>query len=142
MRPKKFNKNFFKPYALIGVKALVLNEGRLLLLRRSPEVTRPGEWNLPGGKLEIGEQPIDGIKREVKEETGLEVDRAKLLDVRSYVEDYGFVLVVFYAVVAGQTEVVLDWENDHYEWFLPEEIEKLPVAPAIRDMLELVKQNR
>jgi len=53
------------------MKALIKDtEGRVLLLREAD-----GSWELPGGGLEHGERPQDGLKREIAEETGLTVER-------------------------------------------------------------------
>jgi mutator protein MutT len=53
-----------------GVDAIVRDEqGRILITRRSDD----GEWDLPGGAVEPGETPSEGVRREVREETGLDV---------------------------------------------------------------------
>jgi ADP-ribose pyrophosphatase YjhB (NUDIX family) len=61
-------------------------EGRVLLTRRAHEPFR-GRWDLPGGFLEEGEHPIDGIRRELREETGLEVEPLEFLGV--WLDRYG-----------------------------------------------------
>ena len=63
----------------IGVSALIFEQGRVLLaLRRDI-----GWWNLPGGGMEIGETVEETVLREVKEETGLEVEIEQLVGVYS-----------------------------------------------------------
>ena len=52
---------------------LVDHEGRLLLVRRAGDPYR-GTWDLPGGFLEEAETPVDGLRRELREETGLEIE--------------------------------------------------------------------
>ena len=62
---------------LIGVGAIIEDEtGRILLVKHKPERGGfwQGKWICPGGKLELGETIEEGIKREVKEETQLEID--------------------------------------------------------------------
>lgn len=61
-------------------------EGRVLLCRRAVE-PRAGAWDLPGGFLEEGEQPVDGLRRELLEETGLEIEPLELLGV--WLDRYG-----------------------------------------------------
>ncbi len=56
-----------------SAKAIVLDGNNRVLLLKKPN----GKWDLPGGKLEIGEAWIDGLAREVKEETGLKINKAK-----------------------------------------------------------------
>ena len=57
---------------LVGVGAVVLDGGRVLLVKRGQEPLK-GEWALPGGRLELGETLTEGVVREVLEETGLQV---------------------------------------------------------------------
>lgn len=65
---------------IIGVGAVIVQAGRVLLVRRDSEPLR-GEWSVPGGMLELGEKLRDGIRREVREETGLDVEVGEVLDV-------------------------------------------------------------
>jgi 8-oxo-dGTP diphosphatase len=62
------------------VGALVVESGRVLLARRAFEPFK-GYWDLPGGFLEEGEEPLDGLRRELREETGLEVEPERFLGV-------------------------------------------------------------
>lgn len=67
---------------MVAVGAVVEDdEGRILLVKHEPERGGfwQGKWICPGGKLELGETIGDGIKREVKEETGLEIELIKPL---------------------------------------------------------------
>jgi 8-oxo-dGTP diphosphatase len=58
---------------LVGVGGVVIDADRVLLIRRGSEPLK-GEWSIPGGMLELGEELSAGVKRELKEETGLEVE--------------------------------------------------------------------
>ena len=58
---------------LVGVGGVVIHRGRALLIRRGHEPLK-GEWSIPGGMLELGEELTAGVKRELKEETGLDVE--------------------------------------------------------------------
>lgn len=67
----------------IAVGAICVRDGQLLLIRRRHAPAR-GRWSLPGGRVEIGELLADALKREVREETGLEIsvgDLAGILEV-------------------------------------------------------------
>ena len=62
-----------------SVSAVIWRDGRLLLQQRADG----GQWGLPGGSVEIGEAVTQAISREVREETGLEVQRGRLIGVYS-----------------------------------------------------------
>src|ERR1039457_2963951 len=65
---------------IVGVGAAIVDRDRVLLVRRPTEPLK-GEWSVPGGVLELGEKLRDGIRREVLEETGLQVEPGDVLDV-------------------------------------------------------------
>lgn len=69
----------FPESPLVGVGAVVVREGRVLLVRRGSEPLK-GQWSLPGGMLELGESLAQGVAREVKEETGLDVEVVELVE--------------------------------------------------------------
>jgi ADP-ribose pyrophosphatase YjhB (NUDIX family) len=70
----------FPQAPLVGVGAVVVDEGRVLLVRRGSEPLK-GHWTLPGGMLEVGETLAAGVAREVREETGLDVEPVELVEV-------------------------------------------------------------
>lgn len=65
---------------LVGVGGVVIDGNKVLLVRRGHEPQR-GEWSLPGGALELGETMAQGVEREVREETGLEVHAIEVVEV-------------------------------------------------------------
>jgi ADP-ribose pyrophosphatase YjhB (NUDIX family) len=67
--------------------ALVVDDGGRVLLARRAHEPDAGRWDLVGGFLEEGEPPLDGLRREVLEETGLEVETGAFLGV--FVDTYG-----------------------------------------------------
>ena len=94
---------------IVGVGAVVLVDGRIVLVKRAHEPLK-GEWNLPGGAVELGETLDAACAREVLEETGLEVRVGPVIEVfdRIMVDDerrvqYHFVLVDYLCHAAGGT---------------------------------------
>jgi 8-oxo-dGTP diphosphatase len=70
----------FPQAPLVGVGAVIVDAGRVLLVRRGREPMK-GKWSLPGGMLELGESLHQGLVREVEEETGLQVAPLELLEL-------------------------------------------------------------
>jgi ADP-ribose pyrophosphatase YjhB (NUDIX family) len=70
----------FPEAPLVGVGAVVVEAGRVLLIRRGREPLK-GHWSLPGGLLELGESLTEGVIREVREETGLTVEPVELVEL-------------------------------------------------------------
>ena len=65
---------------ILGVGAVIIRGDRVLLVRRATEPLK-GEWSVPGGVLELGEKLREAVRREVLEETGLQVEPGEVLDV-------------------------------------------------------------
>jgi len=105
---------------------LVVDEqGRVLLARRRPEPFA-GHWDIPGGFLEEGEHPVDGMRRELREETGLEVEPVQFLG--TWIDRYGgdstaeATLNMYWTarIVAGEPEP--DDDVTELGWFAPNEL--------------------
>ncbi|WP_202637729.1 NUDIX hydrolase [Bailinhaonella thermotolerans] len=76
----------------VSIKGVVVRAGRVLLLRNERD-----EWELPGGKLDLGEDPRDCLAREIAEETGWRVTVQEILDCWQYhIRDGADVLIVTY----------------------------------------------
>jgi 8-oxo-dGTP diphosphatase len=70
----------FPQAPIVGVGAVIVDAGRVLLVRRGREPLK-GKWSLPGGMLELGESLHQGLVREVEEETGLQVAPLELIEL-------------------------------------------------------------
>lgn len=66
--------------ARVGVGAVIVKEGRVLLVQRGREPLK-GQWSLPGGMLEVGETLHAAVIREIREETGLTVEPVELVEL-------------------------------------------------------------
>lgn len=70
----------FPEAPIVCVGAIVVDQGRVLLVQRAHEPSK-GKWSLPGGMLELGESLAQGVAREVQEETGLSVEAIELVEL-------------------------------------------------------------
>jgi mutator protein MutT len=89
----------------IAVGAIVIDDGRLLVVKRANDPGK-GLWSLPGGRVEQGEFLEDALKREVREETGLEVEVGELAGILEVPGDeLHYVILDYHALVTGSTDV-------------------------------------
>ena len=118
---------------LIGVGALIVENGRVVLIKRG-KAPLLGEWSIPGGMLELGETLRQGAEREALEETGLVVRATELLGVFDRVVPdaegkiiYHYVLIDFLCErVSGELHAGADAADAR--WYKPEEVADLPLA--------------
>lgn len=104
-----------------AVQALVERDGRLLLVRRAVDPGR-GLWDLPGGFLEEGEHPLDGLRRELLEETGLTIEPGPFAGAWLDPYDGGrTVLGLTWAATASGEAVAAD-DVGELGWFAPDEL--------------------
>ena len=96
-----------------SIKGVLLREGHVLLL-----LNERGEWDLPGGRPQSGEDPREALRREVREETGLRVDVGEALDAHLFEVLPGkFVRIMPFACrVTGLDEVALSAEHLKANW--------------------------
>lgn len=123
---------------IVGVGALIFDAGRVLLVRRG-HAPMKGEWSLPGGGLEVGETLAEGVKREVLEETGLEIEPLALVDVVDRIahDDGGrvqfhYVLVDYLCRVTGGSEAFAS-DAVGLRWAAMDELEE--VAAFTREVI-------
>lgn len=123
-----------QPRFAVTAGAVVSDEqGRVLLLRH---VLRKGSgWGVPGGFLKSGEQPEEAIRRELREETGLELDSVELAFVRT-LKGVRQVEVIFRATMksGALAGVEKGFEIDRAEWFA---LDSLPDSVG-RDQRDLI----
>ncbi len=111
----------------IVVSGLLQNEGKVLLIRRSRhEKFYPGSFELPGGKVDFGEDSAKALEREFLEETNLKIKVGEPLRTFSYVSDEGYrhsVEIVFrVSLVSNPLDIKLSDDHDEYKWVLPIEV--------------------
>ncbi len=116
-----------------AVQGLLVRDGRVLIGRRRIE-PRKGYWDLPGGFLEEGELPLDGLRREFLEETGLEVTPVEWVGAAVDPYDEHFVLGLTWIVEATGEPVPAD-DVEELAWFAPDEIPEEMAFESQNDLL-------
>ncbi len=132
------------PLLMVGAAALIVDDqNRLLLLKRSDS----GCWGPPGGAVELGEAVETAARREVREETGLELGDLSLFGVFSGPEffyrypngdEVHNVSIVYLARLTGG-DVRLNGEHTAWDWFAPADIPE-NISPPILPVIAQFKQ--
>jgi 8-oxo-dGTP diphosphatase len=144
------NRREFPDRPLVGVGGVVISNGRVLLVRRGAPPLE-GQWSIPGGLLEVGETLTAGVRRELLEETAMEVRVLELLEVFERIDldatgqaRHHFVVLDYLCdVLGGQARAGSDVTD--VAWATPEELEKYSVSEAatrvIRRAFEMARDR-
>ena len=126
----------------IAVKSFIVNNNKevLIVKRDDRDPHSPGFWEFPGGRLNEGENPFEGLKRETKEETNLSIDVLNPLKVHHFTRDDGQIItLISFLCKPLTTSILLSEEHSEFEWcLLDEAISK--VHPAFQDEINLFKK--
>lgn len=125
------------PKPAIGIGAVAVREGAILLIRRA---TPPfeGHWSLPGGKLESFETIAQCLVREILEETGLEIQVGQFAGLRESIHPelgFHFVILDYHVTVTGGQLVPGD-DVDAARWVQLDEVKDLSTTPNLCEALK------
>ena len=136
---KPFHGLLFSSEHLVDVTAAVIGgpDGRILVCSRPAGTHMAGKWEFPGGKIEPGETAEVCIRREIREELGMEIAVGPVLTVMEHDYDIKYVRVTFFLAVSDDAPSAKDHQG--FRWVTPEEIVSVdfldadrPVAAEIR----------
>lgn len=120
------------------VGAAIVRDGRVLAARRTAPPEAAGRWELPGGKVEPGEEPAAALRRELDEELGVQADVERWLDGSVAINEQ-YRLSIALVRIAGEPEPV---EHDAVRWLAAAEVDdvdwldsEVPFLAQIRAIL-------
>lgn len=133
---------------VIVAAAVVRREGRILLTRRMAGAHLGGLWELPGGKVEPGEDPEAAVVRECAEECAIDVVVEDILDVTFHryaataTKPGKDVLLLFYACRLGARGDVQHRGVADHAWVLPGELRGYPLPPPDQKLVRKLEAAR
>jgi 8-oxo-dGTP diphosphatase len=102
----------------LAVKAFIVNKDRLLIVKRaSDDIQKPNIWEIPGGRLEPGEDPFIGLIREIREETGLYITPILPMSINHFTRDDGQIITMIVSLckpLGGRIKI--SKEHSNLEW--------------------------
>jgi 8-oxo-dGTP diphosphatase len=113
----------------VAVAVLIRSDGAVLLAQRPVGKVYAGYWEFPGGKIEPGEPPVDALRREIREELGVEIELAYPWITRVFTYPHARVRLQFYRVYRWRGEP-RTLEHQALAWQLPGEVDLEPLLPA------------
>jgi len=134
-------KRLYPNQPVVGVGAIIVCNGKILLEKRKSEPGR-GKWSVPGGLVELGESTEQAVIREVKEETGLDVENPELIDVVDNIIfdengkiEYHFVIVDYFVRLRGGELNAAD-DAEELKWVALDDVEKYNITSTLRAFLQ------
>ncbi|MDR3722807.1 MAG: NUDIX hydrolase [Candidatus Acidoferrales bacterium] len=125
---------------MVGVGGVVISNGRALLIRRGGPPLE-GQWSIPGGMLEVGETLLEGVRRELLEETGIEVRVGEMIEVFERINldgggktKYHFV-VLDYLCQAVRGEAHAGSDVTDVAWATPSELAKYSLSETAKRVI-------
>lgn len=127
---------------IFGQKAFVLKDGKLLIMKRKEVDIFSGLWDVPGGKVEEEDDLFSGIEREIKEETGLKLQKILLIlstsKFKGGLADHPIIFRNIYLCLADG-EVKISKEHSEYKWVSSNELKEYKFSDD-HDLQEVLRR--
>lgn len=115
---------------------LIEKENKFLLVRQAPNALNACEWFFPAGHIELGESLEEALKREAKEEIGVDIKFEKLAGYAEYIKAPHHFLVLLCRCKIVRGEPTPGGDVDKLEWVPEEDFRKYPLRPVMKAAIE------
>ena len=126
---------------MVAVKAIIKHDGKILLMQNAYD----NKWQLPGGRMNVGERPVDCLRRELQEEFGAEIEPVSILKADTFESSEGsprLLLIYVCNLISGPSLLKRgDQEVKDFRWVSSQDIDILDIWPAYITILEEVLKN-
>lgn len=135
--------HYQKYSVILAVGAFIIKNNQLLIVKKSlQEKVDAGLWTIPGGKIKPNEPIIDGLKREVKEEVGLEINAYKWIGEDVFKDENFFFHAQHFLCQSINTNIILEKKLEDFRWIKKSEIEKYQFPLNIKKrIIEIFSNN-
>jgi 8-oxo-dGTP diphosphatase len=120
--------------------AVIEKDGKILIAKRKRGDSQAGKWEFPGGKLEPGETPESCLKRELREELGIETEVGAFFCSSRFVYPHMAVELLVYRTSYVSGEITLH-AHDRAEWIAPETLSGFDFSEADKPVVRKLKQE-
>jgi len=137
----------------VVVNGIITNKGKILLGKKEEIEGHPisGEWHFPGGHVDKDEEPEEAVKREIKEETGLEVEIHQIVDAtaNTWRDTVDTPIQIIYHCEAEEQDAEAEDDLEQVKWVDPEEVEeelgeesskKIEKREEVQKLIERIKK--
>lgn len=115
---------------IIVTAAIIVKGNQILIAKRLPSGEQGSKWEFPGGKLRPGEEPAQGLRREIKEELNLDIEVVDIYEVVShqYKEDEQILLLVY--LCRPLSDEIIPLECADFKWVVQNELKDYDFSQA------------
>ncbi|MCS7093284.1 MAG: NUDIX hydrolase [Patescibacteria group bacterium] len=122
-------------YPIPVVGALIINEKNELFLMKSSGKFG-NEWIVPGGKVNFGVNLIDALKREIKEETNIEILNPRFLGIQEYIKKGNHYIFIEFIGYSINSQVKLNNEAIDFGWFSKKKLKNIKIAEPTLHLID------
>ena len=116
----------------ISIKAIIIDDNRVLCLKNERN-----EWDFAGGKINFNEDVEECLRREVKEETNLNINNLNILKpLNLNFNDVSVFVLLYKAEISCQSPILISFEHSEYNFFSKSEIMNLNIPQAYKKLIE------